>query len=272
MKDPMDARRAFDRTWQSIRSLPLAWSLTIGAGALALVATIGLSLVRDGLDPRTIAYGVPLVAASLVILGRWAGGSIDRLRVLAMTDPLTGMSNRRHFDLRLHEEVARRRRVGGSTCVVCLDVDHLKTINDGFGHVAGDRALLALCEIVRSSVRATDTVARLGGDEFALLLPDTKADRASAVSMRILRGVRGSDASTGSLAVSIGVAELGSGATVPSPKLLEAADAALYRAKASGGGAAALTRLCAATVPGSSARPEETTLFVEDLVERGATS
>jgi two-component system cell cycle response regulator len=174
------------------------------------------------------------------------GRSFDRVQRLSITDPLTGLFNRRHFGERVAEEVRRGRRQGHATSVLCVDIDRLKAINDRFGHRAGDQAIVAVSRILSHNVRAMDVVARVGGDEFVVLLPETSAEQASALSRRILEEVaRHRIGLTGSLAVSIGIAELNSSAEVDpdSNDMLAAADAALYRAKAAGGGHVAFTQL-----------------------------
>lgn len=264
----MERARTISQWGNAIGAVPLAWSLPLAFGVLSLTTPLALLVARD-LDPSSAAMMVlvPLAPAVLVLFGRWLGGSLDRLRLLARTDPLTGLYNRRHFEHLLQEELGRAGRMGRTTSVLCLDVDRLKSINDGFGHGAGDRALLTVGGLLGSPVRVTDVVARLGGDEFALLLCDASGARASAIALRILRDVRGSDPGPGVLAVSIGIVEIAKGSTSAPADVMAAADAALYRAKAAGGGRAALTRLEATTAKGSRAAIDRQTLFVEDVVD-----
>jgi diguanylate cyclase (GGDEF)-like protein len=191
--------------------------------------------------PATYAYVAVSAVIVFAILGYMLGRSFDRVRRLSITDPLTGLFNRRHFGHRAAEEVRRGRRHGRATCVLCVDIDRLKAINDGFGHKAGDRAIVATGRILARNVRAIDAVARVGGDEFAVLLPETSATQASALAQRILSEVaRYSDPLIGRLVVSIGITELHAASDVKLDDMLEAGDAALYHAKAAGGGHAAL--------------------------------
>lgn len=172
-----------------------------------------------------------------LVFGRWA----DRLHRLAVTDPLTGLFNRRHFAAQLNAAIASDRRFGLRTCVMCVDVDRLKAINDEFGHERGDEALVQVASVLSRKLRARDMVARFGGDEFAVLLPDTPADSAVEIGERILAEIRGSvPLFPAGLSVSIGIAELSSIATAND--LMVAADSALYFVKGSGGGRVSMVR------------------------------
>lgn len=245
----------------ALRSIPRSRSYPVLGAILALGAPLGLFLVRalaTGRTPRfalitadvghllvTYAYVTFGTLTAFAAFGYVLGRSFDRVRVLSITDPLTGVFNRRHFAQRLVEELGRGRRHGRPTSVLCVDIDRLKAINDASGHKAGDRALATVCRTLSKNARATDAVARLGGDEFAVLLPETSVAQASVLASRILADlrIRGS-ASMQPLAVSIGIAEQTVTEGVPSDDLLEAADAALYRAKAAGGGQAVVARGC----------------------------
>jgi diguanylate cyclase (GGDEF)-like protein len=171
------------------------------------------------------------------LLGRWH----DRAQLLSFTDPLTGLFNRRYFSERMSADLTRARLSGCSICVLCIDLDHLKSINDGLGHQAGDDALVSVARTIVKNLRPTDVVARFGGDEFVVLLPETSVVEASTLSERIVGQVsRLGQVSTGQIDVSIGVAALNVHAD---PKdMLAAADEALYRAKATGGGHTAIAR------------------------------
>ncbi len=171
------------------------------------------------------------VAGLGFVLGRWH----DRVALLSFTDPLTGLFNRRYFAERVSADLLRARRSGCSICVLCIDLDHLKLINDRRGHGAGDQALISVARTISKNLRPTDMVARFGGDEFVVLLPDTSPFEASKLSRRIVTEVsRLTVLSTGPLGVSIGVSPLTP--TADPENLLAAADEALYRAKAGGGG------------------------------------
>jgi diguanylate cyclase (GGDEF)-like protein len=159
----------------------------------------------------------------------------EEARLLAVTDPLTGLHNRRYFVDKLEEHLARAARYGEELALVFVDSDHLKLINDRHGHLSGDRSLQAVAQVMRDALRSSDELARIGGDEFAALLLDAGPDRALAVSERLQRFVRGLGLTSDQgdlipLTISIGVALFPSdGADAMS--LLREADQALYRAK-----------------------------------------
>ena len=156
----------------------------------------------------------------------------------AITDPLTGLANRRllidHLDLAL----AGCRRTGRSVAVLFLDLDHFKAVNDDLGHAAGDRVLIEVASRVRRAVRPSDTAARIGGDEFAVVCADLASlDEAAAIAFRIFTALETPvDLEVQSMVVtaSIGVAA-GSVGEIDADTLLAQADAAMYLAKANGG-------------------------------------
>jgi diguanylate cyclase (GGDEF)-like protein len=157
--------------------------------------------------------------------------ALRRERRAAVTDSLTGLLNRRGFDERLREEIARATRTRRSLALMLADCDNLKHVNDSAGHEAGDRMLEAFANVLREQKRLTDIAGRVGGDEFALLLPETEADAAIAAAERLLARLRslGGSAITASVGVAVFPAD---GAT--SSALLRAADRALYAAKHEG--------------------------------------
>lgn len=160
---------------------------------------------------------------------------------LAETDPLTWLFNRRHFDRRLEAESNRALRAEHLLAVLMIDVDRLKAINDRFGHQMGDQILRAVATGIKQAVRLYDVPTRYGGDEFAVILPEADTEAASRVARRTLDRIAAQTlppelvAEGRTISVSIGIA------TFPRPladahSLLEAADAAMYRAKEAGGG------------------------------------
>ena len=152
----------------------------------------------------------------------------------SITDPLTGLFNRYHFEAMLKREIARCGRYEVSLSLLLVDVDRLKPLNDRWGHQAGDRALSRVAGAIQKSLRGTDIAARIGGDEFAIILPDTDAVAGLIVASRIRRTLT-QDAST-MVTVSGGLVELPKGTSNPSStQLIAAADVALYAAKKAGG-------------------------------------
>jgi diguanylate cyclase (GGDEF)-like protein len=163
----------------------------------------------------------------------------DELRVLATTDFLTGLPNRREFMGRLQEEEGRlQREIGDSAAVLLLDIDHFKRINDEYGHAAGDAVLRQLADLMCEGQRKIDMLGRIGGEEFALLLPGTELTAAAVFAERLRLRVeqtpmRLDDGVTLNITVSIGIAAMG-GKTPGGDQALIRADQALYRAKRAG--------------------------------------
>jgi diguanylate cyclase (GGDEF)-like protein len=152
---------------------------------------------------------------------------------LSVTDPLTGLLNRRYIEERLTEEIKRSNRTGEPVSFLMLDVDEFKSYNDHFGHPAGDEALLIVGQILKDTLRGADVAARYGGEEFAVLLPQTTADEAATIAERIRQRVEATEFPKRRVTVSIGIASLSR--VISSVRdLIGAADKALYRAKRSG--------------------------------------
>ncbi len=156
-----------------------------------------------------------------------------RLRELASVDALTGLSNRRVFDEQFRIAFRAARQSSGPLSVLMLDVDHFKRHNDRFGHPHGDEVLRLLADCLKSNVRNQDLIARYRGEEFVLLLPDTAAAEARALSERLLHAIRCTRWPLAPVTVSIGLSTLGP-ATRDTQHLLGRADEALYAAKHSG--------------------------------------
>lgn len=151
---------------------------------------------------------------------------LDSVRALAHTDELTGLPNRRAFESELPRELARARRSGLPLCVIMLDLDGLKQINDAHGHAAGSNAIKRVAAASAASLRSTDMIARWGGDEFGVVLPGSRLDEAGAVAERLRRALRPRPT------ISVGIAQWDGQESVD--ELVERADGALYRAKRAG--------------------------------------
>ncbi len=172
--------------------------------------------------------------------------SVNREHILisGLTDPLTGLHNRRYLDRRLDEELSRAGRYRQPLSCLFIDADHFKRINDNHGHQAGDMVLRELANRIRSQLRASDIATRFGGEEFALLLPQTSLNDALMLAERIRleinsQSVALSDGSSLKVSVSIGVSEIHPLSNRAQQKadgeqLMVNADQALYMAKARG--------------------------------------
>lgn len=162
----------------------------------------------------------------------------EQIAMLADTDDLTGIWNRRYFRRQLPQEIERARTFKVPLTLMLFDIDEFKQINDSFGHVVGDVVLSELCGAVRETLRPTDTLARFGGDEFAVILPHTDAEGAKAVADRVLNRVRAltvpaDDDGVIQCSLSIGIAELEPNDTSAN-EFLHRADTRLYEAKRQG--------------------------------------
>ncbi len=155
-----------------------------------------------------------------------------QLELLSTTDPLTGVKNRRAFEISLAQELALVKRRSTPLSLIVVDVDHFKKINDTHGHAAGDVALQNLASLLSKSARDVDIVARIGGEEFAIILPDTESSCALNVAERMRSTIQNGAWPFMPLTVSLGTATLlhQEGAD----NLLKRADKAMYLAKTNG--------------------------------------
>ncbi len=168
----------------------------------------------------------------------------ERIRLMGLTDPLTGLNNRRYFESRCEEEIIAARRHGQPLACLFLDIDRFKRINDSFGHPAGDDVLRRVGQLARAGLRGSDVLARFGGEEFVALLPQTGLRHAFDIAERIRSAVAAWPFEVGAgaplpVTVSIGIAQLpaaaaGQGTESLAADLVTAADRALYRAKQTG--------------------------------------
>ncbi len=172
----------------------------------------------------------------------------------AVTDPLTGLYNRRYVDPHLARMAEQANSAGREFAVMMMDIDHFKAINDTYGHSAGDRVLVQLAERLRENLRAIDLVARVGGEEFLVAMPRTTTAQAHATANRLRRLVNcrpfdlGDDMPRLRVTVSVGVAvSHQDGVTSRLPdQICNRADAALYAAKSAGRDQVAMSRSAAA--------------------------
>ena len=169
----------------------------------------------------------------------WLQSLIDSLVDMSSRDALTGLANRRSFELALAREIDRVARAGEPALLLALDIDHFKSVNDTHGHASGDLVIKAVAKVLLECVRPMDMVARVGGEEFAIVMPNCAPAFGEAVAERVRRRVESLPVSIG-LSQQIHVSVSIGGAFAPqwvrsSPALwIERADIQLYRAKAQG--------------------------------------
>jgi diguanylate cyclase (GGDEF)-like protein len=195
----------------------------------------------EAMTPEGYLIVVRVNVTELVRQGRMLEASNHQLAIQSATDSLTGLPNRRCFDEVLTTEWQRASRSGATLSLLMVDIDHFKKYNDHYGHLAGDQCLRRVAGVLGRCVRrAGELVARYGGEEFILLLP--AADMAYAcetaqkcLSLMQLEAIRHAGSPTGTeVTLSIGVACLQPDATLNASTLIDAADAAMYRAKSGG--------------------------------------
>jgi diguanylate cyclase (GGDEF)-like protein len=217
-------------------------------GVLALVSPPGRGFAQQHLDFLTSLCSEAALAIENAQLR-------SELRRLAVTDPLTGLPNRREIERLLAVEVERAARHNRPLSLMMVDLDDLKQVNDEHGHAAGDEVLVALARMIQQGLRSSEIAGRVGGDEFTVLLPETEPRQAAALAERLIEGLPEALRDWPDLpeaaeiarmvGVSIGIAGNDDGPVSPD-KLAARADAALYDAKRSG-----KNRVCA--VPHQSA-------------------
>ncbi len=199
-------------------------------------AVLGTLAVLDT-QPRefTAAQQAALLdCAALVMCALRARHQTHQLKHLALSDHLTGLANRAHFERVLETEFARAVRQDEPFTLLLLDLDGFKAVNDGFGHAAGDETLKEISHRLLTQVRAGDVLARLGGDEFGIVMRDGPTEAAQALARRIVRAVsqpiRLSTGDEVGVGVSVGMAAYAND-VMSVRKLVTQADQALYEAK-----------------------------------------
>jgi diguanylate cyclase (GGDEF)-like protein len=240
-----------DREWAFAALVAIAAFMAVHYGVLAAM----LRLARGVRIADTLRIDCVLVDAGLVSLGALAAAlwevnealvaltllplalayrslAIPGLIEATHVEPKTGLYNMRHFHGVLAQELERARRFDRPLALLMIDVDHLRDVNTGHGHVAGDRALKSVAACLHRATREYDIAARFGGDEFCVLLPETELEGALVVAERIRSFVEESTVEP-RITVSVGVAAHRGGEATPE-ELIALADRAAYRAKFSG--------------------------------------
>ncbi len=208
-------------------------------------------LIRQG-----ETFGVMIVGSKLIdaysseqinlveTIALQSSASIDNARLFeqvqeqAITDELTGLDNRRHFNLSMEKEINRARRYEHNLSLIMFDIDDFKYVNDFYGHLIGDLILQGIAEKTRECLRKTDTPFRFGGEEFVVLMPETQLDSTLIIAERLRKTIEEShfrfNDKTVKITVSLGICEFDSSDHHDAESFIAAADKALYLAKASG--------------------------------------
>jgi diguanylate cyclase (GGDEF)-like protein len=234
----------------------MLFALVAVAGALAYgpragLTAAGLATLAFGgvlvVDPRVATYGPEdILRLSVGLIATWLLAfvaiaysghqrrAMERVLDLSRTDPLTGLFNRSQLFVTLEQEVSRTRRSDRGFCVLMIDVDGLKAINDSAGHLRGDEVLRALGAVIHGSIRTVDSAYRYGGDEFVVLLPETDIVGAFVVAEKIRTGAEEVGLMAGGgepvTSVSIGLVSHPEDG-LAAEELMVAADRAMYQAK-----------------------------------------
>lgn len=219
--------------------------------AYAFPAIVGFMLIKFLSNMNSLAIGILIVVVSwftillITISAVYQNRAelktkalVNKLAEQADTDPLTGIANRRRFEKFATTELNRlKRQENGVFCILMLDVDHFKEINDNAGHDVGDLVLQSLAELLKNSVRNIDLVARTGGEEFIIVLPDTDCEGARSVAAKLRELIEQMDVPGWTdihapITASIGLAEATKDQTLQ--EIVKRADANVYKAKANG--------------------------------------
>lgn len=223
-----------------------AWTWALIGFGLAPGAPLGLWLYftivgipSSGEVARTaLIYSAVMTSLVFTSFGFGVGRLMDRLRSAALHDGLTGLFNRRFLRESLPQLQASANRRGAPLCLIMLDLDLFKRVNDSYGHLVGDQTLRAVSEALRESSRRSDLVSRYGGEEFAVLCPDTDCETGLYVAERLRAAVEALGQAQlghpGPQTISLGVAVQVSDHELTPEQLIDHADVAMYEAKRRG--------------------------------------
>lgn len=180
----------------------------------------------------TLSFSVNVLAI-VIIMFIFKKQIYDDLKLSAVHDPLTGAYNRRYFSEYIQHEISRGKRKNKVFCLIMLDIDFFKKVNDTYGHAKGDYVLKEVVTVVQRNIRNYDVLARIGGEEFVILLPDTSRDSAWHLAERVRKDIeRYPLDGMPSITISLGLVELKEDDDRKS--ILERVDKAMYKAKESG--------------------------------------
>jgi len=225
------------------RGLPLKPGGILGAVSISIPIDL---MIAQTQKTRIIIFlsaimSIGLLMAAIYVMTLRLAVALDKaqhqLKTQALTDELTGLSNRRQVMDRLEQEFHRAVRIREPICVISLDIDHFKKINDTYGHIFGDMVLKRVAERMQNCLRPYDTIGRVGGEEFLIVAPASPSEEAVSLAQRVISAISSElvedNASSVIVTASAGVAVINSG-DAEAEDLLRRADRSLYEAKALG--------------------------------------
>jgi len=226
-----------------IRDYPNPNLLLVKEGGVSLLATpltiegrlVGLLYVNDfkkrafRIDDVSLFSLLSIYAALTIERVK----SIEEMRLMSITDGLTGLYNHRHLMEQMYKEIHRASRHNRPFSIIMIDIDHFKNYNDEFGHLEGNKVLKGIARLLKKAARSTDTVGRFGGEEFCIIVPEIKKDGAVAFAKRLLNEIATSLLFNKTVTVSGGVAVFPKDGKTPLD-LIKKADMFLYKAKKQG--------------------------------------
>lgn len=226
-----------------IRDYPNPNLLLVREGVVSILATpltiegriVGVLYVNDFKERLFRAEDVSLFS----LLSIYAALTIERvksieeMRLMSITDGLTGLYNHRYIMEQMYKEIHRASRHGRPFSIIMMDIDHFKDYNDEFGHLEGNKVLKGIARFLKKAARATDTVGRFGGEEFCIIVPEIRRDGAAAFAKRLLNEIAASLLFNKTVTVSGGIAVFPKDGKTPLD-LIKKADMLLYKAKNQG--------------------------------------
>ncbi|MEH7277071.1 GGDEF domain-containing protein [Neobacillus vireti] len=219
------------------------WSVVIGTAIFYSLFELTIEFNQEGftqfaLDVITLVLGIIVNWSILLTVGYLRIKTeklVRKVEEMTITDPLTGVYNRRYFDFYIEQAIPLSKRMSKSLILVMFDIDHFKRVNDTYGHVCGDYALKHITDVIKSNVREADVVIRMGGEEFAILLQETSLEEGSEIAERVREAVEESkfiyNKQQIPITISLGLTEYKSEKV---EQFIEKTDQALYKAKSNG--------------------------------------